>query len=206
MVAPAGCILHATSSTGTGGRATSAQAQALCRDAPPSSGQSHAHTHCCTVARSWSRTSSQNLQSALLPKFRKPGRCKLQQLQLAPTDGRTPPTFACVWTLHRKLQHPCIRTCSPATALPCLAQWGSRQTIASLHRCTLCCVEDKAERHPLLASPLTPPPAPQMTWCTILCLLANAQDAQATSEIRKWTFAEVLFFRGAQLQIRDVVG
>ena len=55
----------------------------------------------------------------------------------------------------------------------------------------------KAERHPLLASPLTPPPAPQMTWCTILRLLANAQDAQATSEIRKWTFAEVSFFRGA---------
>jgi len=58
---------------------------------------------------------------------------------------------------------------------------------------SLCCVEDKAERHPLLASPLTPPPAPQMTWCTILRLLANAQDAQATSEIRKWTFAEVSF-------------
>ena len=134
-------------------------------------------------------------------KFRKPGRCKLQQLQLAPTDGRTPPSFACVWTLHRKLQHPCIRTCSPATALPCLAQWGSRRTIASLHRCTLCCVEEGGA--PSLAcvapSPLTPPPAPQMTWCTILRLLANAQDAQATSEIRKWTFAEVSFFRGAQL-------
>ena len=57
----------------------------------------------------------------------------------------------------------------------------------------------------MLASPLTPPPAPQMTWCTILRLLANAQDAQATSEIRKWTFAEVSFFRGAQLYIRDVV-
>ena len=55
----------------------------------------------------------------------------------------------------------------------------------------------KAKRHPLLALPLTPPPAPQMTWCTILRLLANAQDAQATSEIRKWTFAEVSFFRGA---------
>ena len=57
----------------------------------------------------------------------------------------------------------------------------------------------KAERHTLLASALTPPPAPQMAWCTILRLLANAQDAQATSEIRKWTFAEVSFFRGAQL-------
>ena len=55
------------------------------------------------------------------------------------------------------------------------------------------------ERHTLLASPLTPPPALQMTWCTILRLLANAQDAQATSEIRKWTFAEVSFFRGAKL-------
>ena len=59
-----------------------------------------------------------------------------------PTGAHTASTFACVWTLHRKLQHPCIRTCSPATALPCLAQWGSRHTIASLHRCTLCCVEE----------------------------------------------------------------
>ena len=197
MVAPAGCILHATSSTGTCGRATSAQAQALCRDAPPKLwivARAHAVLHCSTLLVAHIKS---EFAKCTFAEVRKPGRCKLQQLQLAPTDGRTPPTFACVWTLHRKLQHPCIRTCSPATALPCLAQWGSRQTIA----CTGVpyAAWRKAERHPLLASPLTPPPAPQMTWCTILRLLANAQDAQATSEIRKWTFAEVSFFRGAQL-------
>ena len=52
MVAPAGCILHATSCTGTCGRATSAQAQALCRDAPPKLwivARAHAVLHCSTL-------------------------------------------------------------------------------------------------------------------------------------------------------------
>ena len=143
MVAPAGCILHATSCTGTCGRATSAQAQALCRDAPPKLwivARAHAVLHCSTL-----------LVAHIKSEFAKCTFAEVSQTRplqapaasaVAPTDGRTPPTFACVWTLHRKLQHPCIRTCSPATALPCLAQWGSRQTIASLHRCTLCCVEE----------------------------------------------------------------
>ena len=51
MVAPAGCILK-TSSTGTDGRTTSAQAQALCRDAPPKLwivARAYAVLHCSTL-------------------------------------------------------------------------------------------------------------------------------------------------------------
>ena len=132
MVAPAGCILHATSSTGTGGRATSAQAQALCRDAPPKLwivARAHALLHCSTLLVAHIKSEFAKCTFAEVSQTRP---LQASAASLAPTDGRTPPTFACVWTLHRKLQHPCIRTCSPATALPCLAQWGSRQTKRSL--------------------------------------------------------------------------
>ena len=116
-----------------GGRATSAQAQALCRDAPPKLwivARAHALLHCSTLLVA--HIKSEFAKCTLAEVLQTTGCCKLQQLQLAPTEGRTPPTFAYVWTLHRKLQQPCIRTCSPATALPCLAQWGSRQTKRSL--------------------------------------------------------------------------
>ena len=65
--------------------------------------QSHTHTYCCTTACSWSRASSQNLQSALLPNFRhcKPGMGKvLNSVQHTGTGGTQPYTFACIW-IHR---------------------------------------------------------------------------------------------------------
>ena len=200
MVAPAGCILHATSCTGTCGRATSAQAQALCRDAPPKLwivARAHAVLHCSTL-----------LVAHIKSEFAKCTFAEVSQTRplqapaasaVAPTDGRAHrlPLRVC----GRCIGSFSIHAYARAALLPPYHAWLNGAHAKRSLPCTGVpyAAWRKAERHPLLASPLTPPPAPQMTWCTILRLLANAQDAQATSEIRKWTFAEVSFFRGAQL-------
>jgi hypothetical protein len=70
--APAGCVLHMYGSGWSSCTTSARKAQALCRDVQRSFGQSHARRYCCIAACFWPRTSSRNLQSALLPKFREP--------------------------------------------------------------------------------------------------------------------------------------
>ena len=149
MVAPAGCILHATSSTGTGGRATSAQAQALCRDAPPKLwivARAHALLHCSTLLVAHIKSEFAKCTFAEVSQTR-----PLQaSAASACTDRRAHTAYLCVCvdvseeasaSMHTHVQ-PCYRP----TMLGSMGLTPN-ETIASLHRCTLCRVWRKAERH-----------------------------------------------------------